>query len=123
MANLPTISLSKRPHFIPAVIAALLLLLALADWPYGYYQFLRLVVCGVGIYMAVTVYQWRKMWAIWLFGIAAVLFNPFAPIHLSKDLWQPIDVGCAVLFLAGAFLLRPEANHECSSLAHRNRAG
>lgn len=111
MANVPTASWQRRPHLVPAVIAALLPLMALGDWPYGYYQFLRLVICGVSIYVAVMAYQWQRMWAVWSFGIVAVLFNPFAPVHLSKDLWQPIDVGCAALFLAGAFLLRPEANH------------
>lgn len=101
----------RRPHLVPAVIAALILLMALRDWPYGYYQFLRLVVCAVSIYVAVMAYQWQRVWAVWLFGMTAVLFNPFAPIHLSKDLWQPIDVLFAVFFLAGAFLLRPEADH------------
>lgn len=123
MANAPPVDGQSRPHLIPAGIAALMLLMALGDWPYAYYQFLRLVVCGVGVYVAVTAYQWRRMWAVWLFGMAAVLFNPFAPIHLSRDLWQPIDVGCAALFLTGAFLLRPETNHECSSLARRDQVG
>jgi hypothetical protein len=111
ISDIAALSSQKRRHVIPAVSAALVLFAALADWPYGYYQFLRLVVCGVGIYIAVLAYHWRRIWAVWLFGITATLFNPFVPVHLSKNLWQPIDVGCAALFLAGAFLLRPEANH------------
>jgi len=43
--------LQKRPHLIPAIIAALILLGALAPWPYGYYQLLRFVVCSVAVYM------------------------------------------------------------------------
>jgi len=44
--------LQKHPHLIPAIIAALILLGALAPWPYGYYQLLRFVVCGVAVYVA-----------------------------------------------------------------------
>ena len=91
--------LEKRPHLIPAAIAAVMLFGALGDWPYGYYQLLRFVVCGVGVYVAYMAYSWKKLWATWLFGIIGVLFNPLVPIHLSRDLWQPADMICAVLFI------------------------
>jgi len=99
--------LEKRPHLIPVIIAAIMLLLALAPWPYGYYQLLRLVVCGVSVYVAFTAYNWQKqkMWATWLFGFIAVLFNPLLPIHLSREIWQPIDVACGILFIAIAIIL------------------
>jgi hypothetical protein len=96
----------KRPHLIPGIIAALMLLGTLAQWPYGYYQLLRLVVCGVAVYIAFTAYGWQKMWAVWLFGFIALLFNPLIPIHLSRELWQPIDVICALLFAVVVFILR-----------------
>jgi hypothetical protein len=98
--------LKKRPHLIPAIIAALMLLGTLARWPYGYYQLLRFVVCGVSVYIAFVAYGWKKLWATWLFGFIAVLFNPLIPIHLSRELWQPIDLVCAVLFIAIAFILK-----------------
>ncbi len=100
--------MDKRPHLIPALITASMLLGTLAELPYGYYQLLRLVVCGVGVYVAFTAYSWQKMWAVRLFGFVALLFNPLIPIHLSKELWQPIDVICALLFLAIAFLLKKQ---------------
>ena len=91
--------LKNRLHLIPSLIAALLLLGALADWPYVYYQLLRWVVCGVAIFVAASAYGWQKLWATWLFGFIAVLFNPVAPIHLSRAAWQPIDVICSMLFI------------------------
>lgn len=97
---------NQRPHLIPALIATAMLLGALTALPYGYYQFLRLVVCGVGAYVACTAYNWQKMWAIWPFGFIAILFNPLIPIHLSREMWQPIDVVCAFLFAIAAFVLR-----------------
>jgi len=93
----------KRPHLIPAIIAALMLFGALGDWPYGYYQLLRFVVCGVSAYIAFIAYQWQKLWATWLFGFIAVLFNPLVPIHLSREIWQTIDMVCALLFYFVAF--------------------
>lgn len=98
--------LEKQPHLIPSLLAALMLLGALARWPYGYYQLLRLVVCGVGAFIAFMAYSWQEMWAVWLFGFIALLFNPLIPIHLSRGLWQPIDVICAILFIVIVFVLK-----------------
>lgn len=95
--------LARRPHLIPAVIAALMLLAALGDWSYGYYQLLRFVVCGAGAYAAWLSYHFSKyVWAVWLFGFVAILFNPLAPVHLSREIWQLVDLACAVLFIAAA---------------------
>ena len=83
--------IGNRPLLWPGVAAGAMLLAAVLPWPYGYYQLLRLVVCGVGAYFAYTAYQWGKLRAVWLFGGIAALFNPFVPIHLTRELWIPID--------------------------------
>jgi hypothetical protein len=95
----------KRPHLIPAIIAAVMLLGALGRWPYGYYQLVRWVTCGAAVWIAFLAYDWRKQWASVLFGIVAVLFNPLLPIHLTREIWQPIDFLCAVLFIVVTFVL------------------
>jgi hypothetical protein len=79
---------------------------ALAKWPYGYYQLLRFIVCGVAVYIAYAAFNWQKIWAVWLLGFIAVLFNPLIPIHLSKALWQSIDVVCACVFFILAFAIK-----------------
>jgi len=94
--------IGQRPHLIPAVIAALTLFAALGDWSYSYYQLLRFIVCAAGAYVAYTAYYSRYPWAVWLFGVIAILFNPLVPIHLSRATWQPVDLMCAVLFLLAA---------------------
>jgi hypothetical protein len=104
--------MGKQPHLIPSLIAAAMLLGALADWPYGYYQILRFVVCGIGVYVAYTAYTWHKMWAVWLFGFVALLFNPLVPIHFSRELWQYVDIICAVMFAVIAFILRKPAKEK-----------
>jgi len=98
--------LQKRPHLIPALISALMLFGALERWSYGYYQLLRFVVCGVSAYVAYLAYNWQKIWSVWLFGFIALLFNPLIVIHLSRELWQPIDFVCAVLFIIVTFVLK-----------------
>jgi len=105
-------TLDKRPHLIPTIIAAIMLLLALAPWPYGYYQVLRLVVCGVAVYVAFMAYTCQKMWTVWLFGFIAVLFNPLLPIYLSRHIWQPIDVLCGILFMVIAVILKEPIRSE-----------
>ena len=83
---------------IPCIVASLMLILALLDMPYGYYTLLRLVVCGMGVFVAIFAYNSRKFWAVYLFGFIAVLFNPLVPIHLDREIWRGIDIVCAVLF-------------------------
>ena len=107
--------LQQRPHLIPCIVAALMLLGSLARWPYGYYQLLRFVVCGVSVYVAFVAYDWKKLWATWLLGFVAVLFNPLLPIHLSRDLWQPIDVICAVVFIVVGLILKKPAKDKAEA--------
>lgn len=96
----------KHPHPVPVVVSALMLFAALADWPYGYYQLLRIVTCGVVVYLAVLACQWHVTWVAWLLGFVAVLFNPVVPVHLSRDIWQPIDVICGFVLLLAALVVR-----------------
>jgi hypothetical protein len=42
----------------------------------------------------------------WLFGFIAVLFNPVVIVHLSRDLWQPIDTLCGVVFFLVAVAVK-----------------
>ncbi|GAG59522.1 unnamed protein product, partial [marine sediment metagenome] len=35
-----------------------------------------------------------------------LLFNPLIPIHLTRDIWQPIDLICALLFIVIIFILK-----------------
>ncbi|RWK76257.1 DUF6804 family protein [Mesorhizobium sp.] len=82
------------------ICVAVASLLAVAPWPYGYYQLLRVVVFFAGIYCGVMVRRsgsenQNLAWA--LFG-AALIFNPFLPIHLPRELWAVLNVGSAALF-------------------------
>jgi len=85
------------------ILAAILLLYALADNPYNYYQFLRWAIVIIAGYATYIAYSKQKTgWAL-VFGIVAVLFNPIFPFYLSKDTWQFIDVASAIIFVVSIF--------------------
>lgn len=82
------------------ISAAVLLLAALADWPYGYYQFLRCIVCATAAFCAWRASQGgRTAWLIGFVGLA-LLFNPFHTIHFRRSEWAWIDALVALAFLA-----------------------
>jgi len=85
------------------VLAILILLGALADNPYGYYQILRWVILAVGAYSAYSAYKLENKAWLWIFGIIAILFNPIIPFTFQRETWQFIDVAVAVIFLASFF--------------------
>jgi len=91
---------------IARIIAAILLFLALDRHPYGYYKLLRFVVCGVTAYGAYFAASIEKVVWVWIFGIIAVLFNPFIPIRLDRDFWAFFDIAVAIILFASLFLLR-----------------
>ena len=60
----------------------------------------------MSVFIAYKAYGWGKTYAVWIFGAVAVLFNPLLPIHLSKEIWQPIDVIVSLLFIMSLAVLR-----------------
>ncbi len=86
------------------IACSVLLLLALAPLPIGYYTVLRIVVsigCGAVIFTEVS--NGINIWVI-LFGITLIIFNPVLPIYLgTRDIWAPIDIAAAIILLVKAF--------------------
>ena len=85
--------------FIPAIMSGI----AVLDMPYGYYTLLRIVVCGSGAFGAFLIYA-SYQWRWFLIPVAAVpaiialLYNPLIPVHLTRDIWFPINLLCVLLF-------------------------
>jgi hypothetical protein len=93
---------AKIAKVLAAASAIMLIAAAFGRWPYGFYTFLRLVVCGSAAFMAYLANgQKRLVWVVTL-GAIAVLFNPIIPVHLTRSDWMPVDLVVAVVFvLAG----------------------
>ena len=91
---------------VPIVISIIALLLALGDLPYGYYQLLRLLVCGVSIYAAYMAYTFNRIGWAWTIGIIAFMFNPFIKFYFGRDFWQLIDVVAAIVLIISLFAIK-----------------
>ncbi|MCE5232734.1 MAG: DUF6804 family protein [Mizugakiibacter sp.] len=88
---------------------AAMLFVGTAPLPYGYYTLLRLVACGV-FSLAAFVSADRKHKVLpWVFGLAALLFNPIAKVHLPKEAWALVDVAAGVFLLVAAKAVRTNA--------------
>jgi hypothetical protein len=90
---------------IAKLIAAVMLFAALGRHSYDYYTLLRWVGCGVCAFTAYQSLQRGKIGWVWIFGIAAVMLNPIAPLHLKRDAWAIIDAAVAVLLLAAIVVI------------------
>ena len=104
--------MNTKPQLIPNVAAAVLLIVALGDHPYGYYTFLRWAVTIAAGVTAWVGFKSRWPIAAWPFVGLAILFNPLAPVYLPRETWRPIDVGAAVLLLAGVGLRIDRSGHK-----------
>jgi hypothetical protein len=88
-----------------------LLFIALADLPIGYYTFLRIVVTIGAVSVIVTEFENGINFWIIVFGIIAIVFNPLIPVYLNnKDIWMPIDILAAILFLIKSFTNKIKTN-------------
>lgn len=69
--------------------------------PYGYFVFLRIVVCFCAfIFTAIFAGQKRETLVVIFAGIA-ILFNPLLPIYLTREKWLVIDAATIVIFAVG----------------------
>lgn len=93
-------------------VCGLLLFLATANLPIGFYTFLRIVVSVVSILAIVDSNNRNNGLFTVLFGILLIIFNPLIPVYLqNKDYWMPIDVISGLLcFVYG--LLMPKQLEE-----------
>ncbi len=88
----------------------LLMLVALGDQPYAYYQFLRWATAIVSFYLAYNAYENHVTGWMWAFIIVGVLFNPIVPFHMKKESWQVYNLAVAVLY--GVSLIGFKLKHE-----------
>ena len=100
----------KWPLVIPCAVATVMLISATGRHGYDFYTFLRWVVTAASIWAFVVAKNHDKTWAVVAFAAVAVLFNPIIPVHLSRDIWRPIDIIAALLFVAAALTVRPSAD-------------
>lgn len=68
------------------------LIIALLEMPYGYYQLLRVFICGAALYfVSIENTSENGPW-FWLFIFCAIIYNPIVKLHLGRDIWQLVNV-------------------------------
>ena len=70
---------------------------ALLPLPYAYYMLLRVAMCGVFAYLAYTASQSNEQGLAWVLGITAAIYNPFAPLHLGREVWTVVNLATIAL--------------------------
>ena len=76
-------------HEIFLGISLLLLIIGFSDMPYGYYTFLKFVLCITALYS-----MYLKPKQLFFFGwlFVAIVYNPFIPLALERDVWEIINI-------------------------------
>lgn len=92
-----TYDMNKNTLYVLLTLAvAIMLLLCLADMPYGYYELVRYVSAVFFAYLAYKAFRSGQDTPLFVFGALALLFQPFMKIALGRTVWNIIDVVVAV---------------------------
>ena len=103
---------SERPHLVPCLIAAAMCFIAIGDHPYAYYTLLRVVTFVAALVGLLVAWKAQAVWAMWMFGVIALLFNPIVRVHLTKDIWQVVDALAGLAFLVGGLTVTAPENDD-----------
>lgn len=102
------LSATQKLLFLSVIADLFLLTIAIIvamdndDLPYGYYTFLRIVTCGLFVWLAVL---YKSPYWRFILGAGAILYNPVFPIHLdSRDPWIFFNI-LSIVVLIPAFIL------------------
>ena len=90
---------------IPAV---LLIIAPLVSFPYGFYTLLRLIVSitsGFIIYHSYKGVGGVNEISI-IFALILILYNPFVPVHLSREIWMPINFITSGIYFYGFYKIK-----------------
>jgi uncharacterized membrane protein len=98
--------MNKQKNIIIGVSSAFLLLAGFDGWTYDFFVLLRFIVCVSGIYLAWLAYKTKQEKWIWIYGIIAVLFNPFLPLHFGRSTWAIIDIATAIFLIISIFIFQ-----------------
>ena len=81
-------------------------LVAVLDLPYGFYQFLRLVVTAYTGYLAFRYFREGQSGIGWAFAFIALLYNPVFVIAMSKGMHAVFNLITVALILSELLIIR-----------------
>lgn len=89
------------------VIAIFIVLGAITPQPLAYYQLMSWIVSGSALITALQAHHQDRTVTMWLFLFVAIIFNPFAPLALTQDIWQAIYLVTAFVFFLALLAMNP----------------
>src|SRR3990167_2561859 len=92
----------------PRLAIILIMLLALGNHPYSYYQFLRWATAICSFYLAYMAYTHKQSGWMWVFIVIGILFNPITPFYLNRETWQFFNMTVAVIYFVSLFKFKYE---------------
>lgn len=78
------------------LVVVILLLVCLADMPYGFYQMVRFVAMAAFAYLSYDYFKAKQEVYGVIFALLALLFQPFFKIALGRTIWNIIDIIVAI---------------------------
>lgn len=78
------------------LIIAVLLLLCLADMPYGFYTLVRFASAAAFAYLSFDYFKSKRDGLGFVFAALALLFQPFYKFALGRALWNVVDIVVAI---------------------------
>ena len=78
------------------LVIAILLLLCLADMPYGFYTLVRFASAFAFAYLSYDYFKSKKDGLGFVFAALALLFQPFFKFALGRAIWNIVDVIVAI---------------------------
>ena len=78
------------------LVIAVLLLLCLADMPYGFYELVRFAAAGAFAYISYDYFKCKRDGLGFVFAALALLFQPFFKISLGRTMWNLVDILVAI---------------------------
>jgi len=79
------------------IIVSLMLVIALVDLPYGYYQFLRIAVTGTLIWLAIETWDHAVVVERLVLVALAISYNPVFKIHMEREIHAVVNVLTVVI--------------------------
>src|SRR3989338_849112 len=93
------LTIATLPIWIFIIPTAMLIFAPIFEWPSGYYQLLRLVLCVTAAIIAFSEYLTNNKNVAVVAALIALLFNPLLVIHFDETVWAVIDYGVATAWI------------------------
>jgi len=94
----------NKKIWVPHIVSIAMLIWALyPDNPYGYYTLLRFICCACFAFIAFRYHETGKETWVWIFAVAAIIYNPFIRIHLSREIWSVANIATILIISASLY--------------------